>query len=492
MQEKTLKILVAVLRVFIGSADRGNPITLHEHEVVSQVCRGMHKRKEKEVKNMRGLIVFAIRSLKGGCVLYEAIDSWSDDKLKRPKSSSEKKLFGLTDKALTYVAEHQIAGVNTQSNQFLLDMLRAEEFEILPKNQIPITVDSAPEALVKTVTAIKQEQKQEIAIVPDRSQPARPETAHNVQRLVVTVRNKSKEWLGQSTPADLLGGLSEQYFATEGADTAVGSAVKLGWPERRRAMYKEAVRFLKSHGLVEDFDTRRDPYTGATRAYGVKLTNLGLEVAVAGEFKDERPQSERKVDAPTAAEKLTSTGSPMLKGHKKPDETPAVASDQLAAVLAQMQKMREEITALRAEREVAAAGALIASSSPPEPTYYNDRATMAVVLKGAVAALIQTFSCLLDDKAQTINATGLYLSLTEFEKAVLGIKGYVSECIRDEAPVDLELLQQYAADYTAAADMLETKSTLPIVAEKIVTKRSLAGDNAIRRQIWRRDRAAQV
>lgn len=502
MQEKTLKILVAVLRVFVGSVDRGNPITLHEHEVINQVCRGLHKRKEKEIKNTRGLVVFAIRTLKGARVLYEAVDSWSDDKLNRPKSLSEKKLFGLTDPALRYIEEHMLAGVNTRGNQFLIDMMRADEFKILPKTATTVTVTglvSTPPALIETVAAIKQEQKQEETTpVPRENTPAAENSAasHNVQRLITTVRNKSASWPSQSTPSDLLGGLYEHYLANEGENANAASAIKLGWPERRRRVYRDAVKFLKSHGLVEDLASRRAPGSNKLRAYGVKLTDLGLEVADAGEFKDTRPAAERN-NATAEDTKIAPTkNNPMLKGQKKHAPTPSddipTSPRQLEQLLEQMQKMREEIIALREGRDFESDEV---ESSQPTNIQQLQMPTMRILLSHMVSGMVDAFAGLLDDTHNCVNATGAYLALTELEKVIFGFKAYISECLRDDTLVDIALMRQYADDYREAiAKSLEVDrgTAVPIMAEKIVTKRSLVGDAAINRRPWKRPAATRA
>lgn len=507
MQEKTLKILVAVLRVFVGSADRGNTITLHENEIINQVCRGMHKRKEKEIKNMRGMIVFAVRALKGGRILYEAFDSWSDDKLNRPKSISEKKLFGLTDIALKYIEEHMIVGVNTQSNQFLIDMLQSDEFKILPKQPPQITVDSAPAALVETVNAIKQEQKQELMAMPaQNTNEPKQSASHNVQRLITTVRNRTAGWGSQSTPADLLGGLYEYYLANEGENANSASMIKLGWPEHRRRVYRLAMAFLKSHGLVEDLSMRRTPGTNKLRPYGIKLTDLGLEVADAGDFKDLRPPSERSNvtanDVTTGSRKKN----PMLKGQKKPvvetndTEDAPTSPRQIELMMAQLQEMREENRKMHEEiRALRDARAEVEAESDDNETdyytYHRQMPTMKILLSTAVTGMVESFAALLDAEHNCINSDGAYLALTELEKVILGFKAYISECLKNNKLVDIELIRAYAEDYKKAiAKSLETDraAPVPIMGEKIETKRSLVGDAAINRQTWKRPASARA
>lgn len=505
MQEKTLKILVAVLRVFVVAVNRGNPITLHENEVVNQVCRGLHKKKEKEIKNTRKLVVFAIRTLKDARVLYEALDSWSNDKLNWAKPLAEKKFFGLTDPALKYIDEHMLAGVNTQSSQFLVDMLRADEFKILPKTTPAVTVTgivSTPPALIETVAAIKQEQPQvEPTAVPEKTTPANANSgasSHNVQRLITTVRNESASWTSQSTPSDLLGGLYEYYLANEGENANTASAIKLGWPERRRDIYRESVRFLKRHGLVDNLEYRRTPGSNKLQAYGIKLTDLGLEVADAGEFKDARPLSERIGATPGDAKIAARKNTPMLKGQKKTDAIAEKEKKELTAspqqidqLLEKMQKMHEELLALREGREPAAK--IVEEEAPPKNETHSAMTTMKLLLTSMVPGLLTTFAALLDDTHNRVNADGAYLALTELERVIFGVKAYISQHLPPDprmsptSYIDVEKMQAYARDYCAAIEKsleVDRNHPVPIMAEEIVTKRLLARDAAIKRRPW--------
>ena len=52
MNNETRKILLAVLRVFVGDVNRGHDSTLHAQEITNQVCRALHRKKEKEKKKI--------------------------------------------------------------------------------------------------------------------------------------------------------------------------------------------------------------------------------------------------------------------------------------------------------------------------------------------------------------------------------------------------------------------------------------------------------
>ncbi|NDD53745.1 hypothetical protein EBZ39_07680 [bacterium] len=486
MNKETVKILVAVLRVFVAGANKGYDSALHAAEVTAQVCRDMHRRKEKEKKNTHGYVITALRVLKAKRILFEAIDNWADDKLKRFKPSENKRVFGLTKPALEHLKEiGTVENFSPLGESTLMSVL--QKFDVIPaRKEASITV---PAVLVETVKEIERKESQkETTIMPAQNAS---QTPNNIQRLIATVRNRSETWGGQTgTPADFLGAMFAIYLADgNGPETPI-SAKKLNFGWNNYAACRE---FLRQNGLVENFAERENPYgKNKIRAYGLKLTSLGLEVAYEGDFKDERTSSTNK------------TG-PMIKNQKKeqPVEngSETLNAQQLAEMLAEMRQMRDEIDALRAGK---AAQPQPVENVPP-PVEYSDMDTISLLLTTAIPGFIGAIKELLNDKyglesgglkpggtITAINTRGLYLGLTEIEKTFSGIKGYVSQCLHTGAPVDMELLTRYAEDYIHAADNLKVKKTLPALADsRVMTKCVLRKSEAIRHPVWRRSVAAQ-
>ena len=488
MNKETKKVIFAVARVFVDAANKGNNTTLSVSEIHTAVCRTLHRRKEREKKNLEAPVGAAIDRLKRHRILFETIDEWGPTKIKirRFKAADAKRKFGMTATALDYLTRgDRLAGYSIKSELIISDLLL--HFGAIEHETAPIVITS-PAALVETVAAIKEENN----ITPQpvsQSTIGQQISTNNVQRLIATIRNKSASWPNVHTPADLLGALAAHYINTESGETAVGSAKKIGWEEVQPRRYRLAREVLEQHGLVTHSEKRKIPGKTGVRGYGIQLTDLGLEVAVDGDFKDQ-------------SHKITTQKSgTMLKDHKKNQpETPALASpeqQQMREMMEEMHRLREEVQALRAQ-----------TSDTPTPVEeeavkeeYTELATMSIVLQHAAPRLMDAIKPLLTDEdakdstppaTMQINTTGLYLALTEVDRMISGIKAYVSECIRDDEEVDMELLEAYAKAYSAAANVLETKKTLPILGEKVVTKRFLAGSSSISRSLWPRPAAARA
>jgi hypothetical protein len=486
MTKETQKILFAVLRVFVEDMARGNDNTLHAQEITNQVCKALHRRKEKEKKNAYAFVVTALRALKAKRVLFEVIDDWSDDRLARPKAVDKRSAFGLTRPAIEYLTDEENLAKHSAMSDNMLAALLTEFGLITPKQK---EISTVPAVLVETVAAITQE---EFPRMPEQNTTPAANNKDNVRRLIATVRNHSETWGSTTgTPADLLGAMCAFHFDTPDGDKTPISAQKLnfGWHN-----YTRCRDFLKQHGLIKNFSERRNPYSKTKmKAHGIRLTALGLDVAVDGDFKDERPTTTQK-------------RSPMLKDHKRQPEPPPspsnLDSSQLAAVLAKMAHMEQEIAELRAGKAAAVETPVETPPAAAAAYEYADVSTVSIVLVAAIPNLVTAIKELLDsrylgpnDKANAItqiNTRGLYLSITEIEKALNGIKVYVSQCLRNNVAVDIELLEQYAADFREAAKNVKTKKTLPILGTKIEEKCVLRQSDAVAHPLWKRAAPARV
>jgi hypothetical protein len=506
MNKETFKTLLAVLRVFVSAVNRGHDSTLHAHEVTNEVCRIFQRRKDSEKKNTHGFVVAALRALKAKQILFEAIDDWSDDRLNRPKAAEHKRTFGLTIPALDYLtSERNSTDYSGKSDALLTNMLAY--FDVIPRQQNPNTV--VPAVLVETVRRIEQKEK----VMTEKHTLADTTPAdNNVQRLVATVNNTSDKWLTNSTPRDLLGGLLALEQSGETNENVPASTAKLLWPDSKRTNYVAAREFLRQHNLIDSFKECKNPHdSNSTRPYGIKLTALGREVAVAGEFKDERPAAERwHTKAKNGGKNAT-----MIKGNKKrmsadatnntPVHAPSgpISDVDFKTMMTQFQTIMTSLSqrveaaekALETADKTGVALPAVQHTAAAKLVEYDEQETMRRVLRDAVKLLTSAFWALIDDPkemknneepATAVNAAGLYLALTEIEKAVHGIKAYVSECMDNETDVDLEMIAKYADDYSRAAEELPTKLTLPIMATELLLRRRLTGDKAVHRTKWNR------
>jgi hypothetical protein len=507
MNKETFRTLVAVLRVFVDAVNRGNDGTFHANEITQQVCRALQRRKDKEKKNTHGYVITALRAMKAKQILFEAIDEWGDDPLRRPKAVENRRTFGLTKTALDYLtSDNNLRGYSVQSEIVLTSMLA--EFGVIQSAQREFSY--VPPALEKTVRAIEQKEPITATTQTDSMEVTLTATNedNNIQRLVATVRNRSADWGSVGTPADLLGGLLALERAGEINDNIPASAAKLLWPDSRRQNYKDVCNFLKQHNIIAAFEERKRPGDAAgARPYGLKLTPLGRAVALAGNFVDTRPASERThTRAGNAKNKplmlkrnekhmTTNNAETASSGHPR---APISGAD-YDQLLTSFQTRIDTLERLLATAQQNG-GALPPAPAPvntPENVMYTEPVTMRVILTRAVPAIVATFQDLIGKEASigaasekgvttSINADGLYLALTEITNAINGIKAYVSECMKHDEEVDLSLIEKYAEAYATAADNLTKKHTLPIMGDTLHIKRFLTGKNKIRRELWRR------
>lgn len=477
MKPQTVNVIKEIVRFFIGCYNRGNATTANTKSVHAEVCKQLHITRQANRNNHYGVVVEALRVLKSKVVLFETIASKENDLLHEIVTVDNRRIYGLTSAAEKYLTDPPKPGEESLplcSDKFITKML--QDFDVLPRH-----------------TARVEE-------TPDSEEELMPE--NNIQRLVATVRNRSAAWPAKSTPADFLGGVYALSLQP-GGDT-LASAEKLDWPDRpvsRRQNYTACRDFLIQQGLLASGGDRkrRQGNREITVLYGVKLTPLGTEVAIAGNFKDERPASERgEAETP---QQPTKAGT-MLKGHKQQAAEAAPAADTSAETKEMLQTiaaLQQRLAALESKHQPELAAAPEAEVAPAEPVEYSEKATMSMVLQVAVPAIIESFKQLIDqqdegdeERATHVNVSGLYLTLTELEKTVHGIKAYVSECMAAGTAIDLDLLGRYAESYRTAAENLEEKSTLPKLGERVVTKRFFIGGEAIHHTLWKRPTAARA
>lgn len=477
MSKDTIKILVAVLRVFVAAVSKGNPIALHEYEIVNQVCRALHKRKEKEIKNTKGMVVFAVRSFKGCKILYEAVDSWADDKLNRPKAAAVKRAFGLTDRAIKYVEDRKILGAPITSDQFLLDMLRDDEFGALPKEKVITHVDAAPAALAAAISEIKQEQP----IQTVETEPTPMLANNNAARLASEIKNlpyKSEFF----NPGALLGALYDAKAFSP--DTAI-AAGKIKWPAHRVLRVRDD---LVRRGLIawrDVCDIEFEKRSPAKKHSGIFLTQLGREVAAIGNFEYESPDNR-----PNYRQKRGS----MLKGSKKPQKP--VDPKSLAMSNEEISRVMTALTSVLAARGVewqpgateTKPATRSAAVTVVAPKMVDDYETIAVLLRDFTNTLCRSIAALETlNGSNSVNVDGVSMALTEIHRVIVGFKHHINKCLKGQKTLNVKHLQDYAAQMELDLEHLSEHREIPVLEEidtDIGVGRVLKGSRAITRSVW--------
>lgn len=484
MTKETLKTFVAVLRVFVGAINKGNAITLHENEISNQVCRGLHKRKEKEIKHTRNMVGFVIKSLKSGRILYEAVDSWADDKLHRAKPLADKRLFGLTDAAIKYVEDHIVLDLPTMSDQFLLDMLRDDQFGVLPPERAAAGA-TVPAVLVEAVETIKQE------TVPQKEKETPPmQTNNNVARIVSEVRNIGPVCRDKS-PERLLGALL-QVSAFDEAAAAVAESI--GWDPHTIKPCRDAIKHLNLLGVKQVMQVNLPGVGVHERHKGIFLTPLGRQVAEAGKFEDHVSPEQR-----WSRYDKKKKSSPLLKNSKKPAPAPTRGNIAVAlpdGVVVYCSTATEAMAIRREFAESTAASGTVAE--PAEAT-----TAVAVVARPKMLGLYATIGTVLQaftnslcsaivgleaaENMDTVNVDGVSCALTEVQHVMNGLKSYVNRCVRENKPIDVKLLQDYAAQVELDVERIAEQREISVLADPdkdIGHGRILRGERSIKKTVW--------
>jgi hypothetical protein len=473
MKPQTVNVIKEIVRHFIKCYDCGNAVTANTNTVHAEVCRRLHIVRRANKTNYRGLVIEGLRTLKKHIVLFETVMPKENDLLNKAISIDNRTVYGLTMAVEDYLTRPNNGAGNTLSDQYITTML--QHFNVLPKPAAPVVVEEEMQS----------------------------DMTNNIERLVATVRNASGPWPAGRSPADLLGGLYAFYqsIPADEAAAVVASAAKLNWPRTLHRQYTKARGFLIQHGLaaIAGLRNKKQGNRNIAAPYGIRLTPLGAEVAISGDFKDYKRKTKTKSGT-------------MLKGQKQnlPENSADVDTQNLQTfVTAQeaerliaiaqeqdqtIEKLMNRVAALEQQKNAAPKTA----EPGEEPTRYPEQATMSMILKTAVPAIVEAFGSVIDDPETTdnpathIHPVGLYLTLTEITKAVNGIKAYVSECLVNDEQIDLALIREYAADFEKATGELERKHSLPIMSGHIRVKRCLSGANAMKRPIWKRRTAAQA
>lgn len=484
MTKETLKIMVATLRVFVAGAQKGNAVTVHAHEVTNQVCRELHRRKEKEKKNTHGFVVTALRAFKGGRVLFEAEDSWADDKLNRPKTVEFKRVFGLTDVALEYVSRKQREGESVLRESFLMDMMRS--FGLLPKLAPAVAREDRPEALIEAVTEIETNHEEEEVM-----QNTKVAVNNNAARIASEVRNIGIVTRDKS-PARLLGALLQ--VSAFDADSATVAEV-IGWDPHTIKPCRDAIQHLNLIGVKQVMTVNLPGVGPHERSRGIFLTPLGRQVAESGGFED-HIAPEQRWSRYTHRKKKNGN---MLKNSKRPASASggggisitlpdgSVISNLTVQEAVELQRAFGS-TPAPADAAVAIGGsqAPVAVAAPPKTLgTYRTIGVMLSAVTNAICSTVEKLQTM--ENSEAVNIDGVSCSLTEIEHVITGLKHYVNRCLRGEVEFDLKGLQDYAAQMDLDVERIERQREIPVLGDldkDVGFGRVLRGEKSIKKVVW--------
>lgn len=490
MTNETLKKLLGVLRVFVGAASKGNPVTLYENEILTQVCKDLHIRKEKEIKRNKPLIRTILSNLKTGRILYETVvDNTSTDKLNRLQPIEIRRMFGLTDPAVRYIQARLSNDATPTSEKFLLAMLRHDRFAILPSEPLTTAPEATPATLVEAVEDIKQEitPKMDTTITEAAMTPIN----HNAARIAAEVRNIGTR-VGDKSPERLLGAL-RQLSAFDGNSAAV--ATTIGWDPHAIKPCRDAIQHLNLIGVKKLMHVHTSGGQNHRRHKGIFLTPLGRQVAEIGGFEDHIPPDQRWSRSPTGKKNGN-----MLKNSKKeqkPNEAGGVCIRLSDGSVVSNLTVQEAIEFQRAFGLTPAAGPVDVPGEPVASTAtavavkiktLNDYQTIAALLRAVTTALCTTIADLeTRNESEAVNVGGVSLGLTEVGHMLTGFKHYINRCVRGEATLDIKSLQDYAAQMELDLERIEKQREFPVlgdIAADMGYGRVLRSGKAIKKTVW--------
>lgn len=302
MDSERLKFCINALRIFIRGGERGNYLTLHADEIENSLCRSMCKRSANDRRNIHDQLLAILNALKDKGVFFLGQDDWSDDKLPRSKKKDKKKIYGLTDRAIKFLELQKAAGNSGESNDTIKRLL--QHFDILPRQepeQTP-TPNVAVEAEENTQKQTEEDMRiidvipQQVEIPAANQTPAintnttpKTDAASNkstsISQIVAKLNNASRSDQTRFVPSQLLADLVRAK-ALSASTYATGK--KLDWPS---GSYTNALKLLKELGLIDNASrliTNNDGEKYA-RAYGIWLTDLGVQVAESADVVTKYP-----------------------------------------------------------------------------------------------------------------------------------------------------------------------------------------------------------
>jgi hypothetical protein len=508
MKKDTFKIFIAIVRSFADYLAKGNDVTLRTDEIHNFVCRHLRYSKTKDKKQVRGIVIQGLTTLRARKILYAEVELPENDVLSRPKSVEMRTIFGLTHDAYSYLIVSAIQPRRAAtSEQTIVSLLR--RFGVVPdaadgdKRIEPAPVVSEEPVVIvdaENVTPTKPTEEEEVV--------SRLTSNNNAQRIASEVRNI--RWRNSHTPAALLGAL--RAVRAFSSDTRAYSP-SIDWDGHRAT---EAADHLHARGLLEwaiITPVKSEQRNTTHKKQGMYLTSLGQQVAEAGNFVDNRPPEPHRIakeakmgDVMKGAKKVASQPQTQhaAPAHNTgenqysvtlPDGTViscanAAAAVELAREMAAMSPATQPATAQAEETDAAPAATAVVE---PLPIMLSEDQTIARIVAPATTELFARVKALVQaqlptgETAEVVNTLGLYHALTQLSYVIAGLKYVVSQRIDDNAAFDVANLDDYVAQLQLDMEQLERGQTrqltiyAPVVA-KLETSRKLT--RKIHRRPW--------
>jgi hypothetical protein len=467
MNGEVLKIALAVLRIFIDSHNKGNECTLGLEALNNQVCRNMSRSSKKDRQKTRAHMVSALQALTDKRILFMGTEKWSDDPLARPKEKQTKYVYGLTHAALDHITRtsKNVEGHSAQSKIALMDLLAAFN-AIKPQNEEQMRIQPPPAVLVETISAIVEKESDVTTRSTNITVSA---NNNNVQRLVSEIRGM--RWHNASSPANLLGALRQQ--------TALSAASGVNAPDVQFEPHKlkDAAARLVACGCAAYARTSTvssDTRNTSLKQSGLYLTDLGLSVAEAGDFQDNRETHQRYVK-----KKIKATS--MVKNSKK---TFAVAP-QSTNTMMEIRLSNGTIVPCRSAEEAAAfclavgghstqSAGVPAVETPEEPTTLSLDDTIAQIVSPTVQALCQAIATADSTEGAPDGLDTVFLchAITTVHNIVSALKHVVRERLADGQRFSANDIADYGAQVALDMEQLAAGKSRKLTLLSLERERS--------------------
>jgi hypothetical protein len=474
MKKDTFKIFVAIVRAFADYLNKGNDATLRADEIHNFVCRHLRYAKTKDKKMVRGIVMQGLNTLRAKKILYAEVELPENDVLSRPKSVEARTIYGLTHDAFAYLTvglklpKYSVTGEQTITNLLnrfgIFPDAQQVDTRIIPAVPAPAAAVIPPPVVVEDTPPVTPSTEAELE--PNRF-------SNNVQRVAAEVRNI--RWRNTHTPAALLGALrAARAFSNDARVYSPG----INWDGHKAT---EAAEQLHARGLLEwaVIAAVKSDYRNTThKRHGMYLTELGRQVADAGDFVDNRPPEPHRVKEQKMGD--------MLKGAKKAAAVPqhaapaaaveanVTADNPYAVTLRDGSVVRcaTPAAALELARQVAAMADPAATPAPetsatpvavaePVRIMLSEDQTIARVVAPTSTELFARVKALADaqlptgETAETVNALALYHALTQLAYVIAGLKYVVSQRLDDNAEFDVSNFDDYVAQLQLDMEQLE-------------------------------------
>lgn len=467
MNGEILKIGLAVLRIFIDCHNKGNECTLGLEALNNQVCRNMSRSSKKDRQRTRVHMVSALQALTDKRILFMGTEKWSDDPLGRPKEKQTKYVYGLTNAALDHITmtSANVEGHSAQSKIALMDLLAS--FRVIkPQNEEQMRFNPPPAVLAETITAIVEKESDVTTRSANITVSA---NNNNVQRLVSEIRNAA--WHNASSPANLVGALRQKNANTPARGV---NAPDLQFEPHK---LKDAAARLLACGVAVYAKTstvNSDTRNTSLKQSGLYLTELGVAVAEAGDFRDNREPHERYI-------KKKMKAGQMVKNSKKtlaviPQSTGTAMEVRLPNGTVVPCRNAEEAAAfcLAVSGRPAPQGFVNAATTPDEPATLSLDATIAQIVSPTVQALCQAIADAdsSKDAPEGLDTVFLCHAITTVHNIVSALKHVVRERLADGQRFSAKEIVDYGAQVALDMEQLQEGKSRKLTLLSLERERS--------------------